>query len=74
MTIEENLAMAYLRGIKKGVSLGLNKKDEEFFREKLSELGLGLEDRLKTKMGLLSGGQRQRGRCGLPWWQSGTDG
>ena len=59
MTIEENLAMAYLRGIKKGVSLGLNKKDEEFFREKLSELGLGLEDRLKTKMGLLSGGQRQ---------------
>lgn len=59
MTIEENLAMAYLRGIKKGVSLGLSKKDEEFFREKLSELGLGLEDRLKTKMGLLSGGQRQ---------------
>ena len=59
MTIEENLAMAYLRGIKKGVSLGLNKKDEDFFREKLSELGLGLEDRLKTKMGLLSGGQRQ---------------
>lgn len=36
MTIEENLAMAYLRGLKKGVSLGINKKDEDFFREKLS--------------------------------------
>lgn len=59
MTIEENLAMAYLRGIKKGFSLGINKKDEKFFKDHLAELNLGLEDRLKTKMGLLSGGQRQ---------------
>lgn len=59
MTIEENLAMAYLRGMRKGVHFGISKKDSDFFREQLSELGLGLEDRLKTKMGLLSGGQRQ---------------
>ncbi|MEM1483676.1 ABC transporter ATP-binding protein [Oscillospiraceae bacterium PP1C4] len=59
MTIEENLAMAYLRGIKKGLGLGISKKDEQYFRDHLAELGLGLEDRLKTKMGLLSGGQRQ---------------
>ncbi len=59
MTIEENLGLAYSRGKKRGFSLGVKKSDEEFFREKLRELNLGLEDRLKTPMGLLSGGQRQ---------------
>ena len=37
----------------------LNKKDSSYFREVLSTLGMGLEDRMKTKIGLLSGGQRQ---------------
>ena len=39
--------------------MGIKKADEKLFREKLSQLGLGLEDRMKTKVGLLSGGQRQ---------------
>ena len=59
MTIEENLGLAYSRGKKRGFSMGVKRSDEEFFREKLRELNLGLEDRLKTPMGLLSGGQRQ---------------
>lgn len=59
MTIEENLALSYLRNTDHKVSFGISKKDENLFREKLAELNLGLENRLKTKMGLLSGGQRQ---------------
>ena len=59
MTIAENLLLAYLRGTGRGFSLGLSKRDEAFFKEQLAQLGLGLEDRLKSKMGLLSGGQRQ---------------
>ena len=59
MTIEENLSLSYLRGKKRTLSFGIDKKDREFFRSVLSELNLGLEDRLTSKMGLLSGGQRQ---------------
>jgi len=59
MTIEENLALAYLRSTKKNISFGISHKDRAFFKERLAALGLGLEDRMKTKMGLLSGGQRQ---------------
>lgn len=59
MTIEENLALSYLRSINKKISFGISAKDKKFFRERLAELDLGLEDRMKTKMGLLSGGQRQ---------------
>lgn len=59
MTIEENLALAYSRGSRRGLSRGIKKSDEKMFREQLSRLGLGLEDRLKSKVGLLSGGQRQ---------------
>lgn len=59
MTIEENLALAYSRGSRRGLSRGIKKSDEKMFREHLSRLGLGLEDRLKSKVGLLSGGQRQ---------------
>lgn len=59
MTIEENLALAYSRGSRRGLSRGIKKSDEKMFKEQLSRLGLGLEDRLKSKVGLLSGGQRQ---------------
>ncbi len=59
MTIEENLALAYSRGSRRGLSRGIKKSDENMFRQRLSQLGLGLEDRLKSKVGLLSGGQRQ---------------
>lgn len=58
-TIEQNLAMANKRGLKRGLGWGVRKRDRDFFREKLSILGLGLEDRLRTHTGLLSGGQRQ---------------
>lgn len=59
MTIEENLGLAYCRGKRRSLAQGINKRDEQFFREKLKELDLGLEDRLKSPVGLLSGGQRQ---------------
>lgn len=58
MTIEENLALAYTRKSSRSF-FAVNKKDSEHFRELLSTLELGLEDRMKTKMGQLSGGQRQ---------------
>lgn len=59
MTIEENLALAYLRGAHRSLVPAKNKKRAMFFEEKLRELDLGLEDRLRTRVGLLSGGQRQ---------------
>lgn len=59
MTILENLSMAYNKGKKFGLSSGICKKNTAFFREILSNLSLGLEDNLNTKVGLLSGGQRQ---------------
>jgi putative ABC transport system ATP-binding protein len=59
MTIEENLALAFGRGTRKGFSIGIRARDRQLFRETLARLGLGLEDRLKSKVGLLSGGQRQ---------------
>ncbi|WP_405111964.1 ABC transporter ATP-binding protein [Paenibacillus sp. FSL K6-1217] len=59
MTIEENLAMAYKRGKPRGLSLGVNAQRRTLFREQLSRLGIGLEDRLRAKVGLLSGGERQ---------------
>ncbi|NLF89887.1 MAG: ABC transporter ATP-binding protein [Corynebacterium marinum] len=59
LTIEENLSLALLRGKRRGLGRGLNRKRREEFVEKLASLELGLEDRLPAKVGLLSGGQRQ---------------
>ena len=59
MTIEENLALAYLRTAKGNPFSRISKKDKEFFREKLVLLEMGLENRMKQPVGLLSGGQRQ---------------
>ena len=59
MTIEENLALAYRRGERRGLRLGVSGDRRKFFREQLARLGLGLEDRLGAKVGLLSGGERQ---------------
>ena len=58
MTIEENLALAYTRKASRSF-FAVNKKDTAYFRDLLATLNMGLEDRMKTKMGLLSGGQRQ---------------
>lgn len=58
MTIEENLALAYSR--KAGRSFfAVNKQDREYFTDLLRQLDLGLESRMKAKVGQLSGGQRQ---------------
>lgn len=59
MTIEENLAMAYTRGLNRGLRIGVTSKRRTLFREQLSRLGIGLEDRLRAKVGTLSGGERQ---------------
>ncbi|MBB6672091.1 ABC transporter ATP-binding protein [Cohnella nanjingensis] len=59
MTIEENLAMAYRRGKPRGLSWGVSAARRKLFREQLQRLGLGLEHRLKAKVGMLSGGERQ---------------
>ena len=59
MWLEENLALALRRGQKRGIKWGISKEERVFYRERLETLGLGLEDRLSTKVGLLSGGQRQ---------------
>jgi len=59
MTIEENLAMADLRGKRRGLRWGVTKSLREHYRHILSVLELGLETRLKDTVSLLSGGQRQ---------------
>ena len=64
MTIEENMALAYLRAktMRNQYFSRINKADKEekaAFREKLAQLDMGLEDRMKQPVGLLSGGQRQ---------------
>ena len=56
MTIEENLYLSSRRG---GMFSHIGKAERELFRERLSLLGMGLEDRMTSKVGLLSGGQRQ---------------
>ncbi len=59
MTIEENLAMAELRGKSRGLRWGVTKGQRNAYREALKVLDLGLENRLKDSVSLLSGGQRQ---------------
>lgn len=59
MWIEENMAMAFRRGEKRGFKWGISNGERAEYRKLLATLGLGLEDRLSTKVGLLSGGQRQ---------------
>lgn len=59
LTIEENLALAYARGQRRGIGIAINEKDRQLFRRELARFDMGLEDRMKTKVGLLSGGQRQ---------------
>lgn len=59
LTIAENLALAQFRGKKRGFGLAITEKDRALFQEVLSQVKLGLESRLDTRMNLLSGGQRQ---------------
>ena len=59
MTILENMSLADNKGKKFGLGFGTNKKRVDYYRELLSQLGLGLEDMMGSKVGSLSGGQRQ---------------
>ena len=59
MGIEENLALALRRGDKRTLRKGIAAAERRLYRDMLAKLGLGLENRLTSKVGLLSGGQRQ---------------
>jgi putative ABC transport system ATP-binding protein len=59
LTIEENMAFAYKRNQFRGFSLSSSAKRRDLFRDRLSQLGMGLENRLQDLVGALSGGQRQ---------------
>jgi len=59
MEIQENLALAKRRGNKRFLRPGITKQEREEYVSLLATLGLGLENRLTSKVGLLSGGQRQ---------------
>ena len=61
MTIEENMALAYLRASTASHAFfsRISNKEKQMFKEQLSLLDMGLEDRMKQPVGLLSGGQRQ---------------
>ena len=59
MQIDENLALAFRRGEKRGLSWGIKRSEKELYKEILAKLGLGLQTRMTSKVGLLSGGQRQ---------------
>ncbi len=59
LTIEQNMALAERRGLRRGLAFGITKTKRQRFAEALEVLELGLEKRLSAKVGLLSGGQRQ---------------
>lgn len=59
MEIQENLALALRRGKRRGLRWGIRSSEKEFYKETLTRLELGLQDRMSAKVGLLSGGQRQ---------------
>ena len=59
LTIEENMALAQGRGLRRGLGRAVRTSMRAEFQERLATLGLGLENRLTDRIGLLSGGQRQ---------------
>lgn len=61
MTIEENMALAYLRAstVRHAYFSRISSREKQLFREQLAMLDMGLEDRMKQPVGVLSGGQRQ---------------
>ncbi|MEY3344050.1 MAG: Energy-coupling factor transporter ATP-binding protein EcfA2 [Bacteroidota bacterium] len=59
LTVLENFRLAALRGKTKGLSIGANREFESIVKEKIREIGLGLENKIHQPMGTLSGGQRQ---------------
>ena len=59
MNIEENMALAFRRGERHTLRWGISARERDLYRTQLEALGLGLENRMTSKVGLLSGGQRQ---------------
>lgn len=59
MEIQENMALAFRRGQRRGLSWGIKANEKDFYHDALMKLGLGLQTRMTNKVGLLSGGQRQ---------------
>ena len=60
MTIEENMALAYLRASERRSPFSMiTSADRREFQDRLRQLDLGLENRMDHPVGLLSGGQRQ---------------
>ena len=59
MTIMENLSIAENKGRTYGLSFAVNRAERERYRELVSQIGLGLEDKMDIPVGSLSGGQRQ---------------
>ena len=59
MQIEENLALAFRRGQPRGLHWAVTPHEREFYKQDVERLGLGLQSRMTSKVGLLSGGQRQ---------------
>jgi putative ABC transport system ATP-binding protein len=59
MTIEENLALSFMRSRRSGLGLGVTSRRRQAMREQLGRLAMGLEGRLKAQVNKLSGGQRQ---------------
>ena len=59
MEIQENMALAFRRGRLRGLGWGIRAKEKDYYRDLLTRLGLGLQTRMTSKVGLLSGGQRQ---------------
>ena len=51
MEIQENLALAYRRGKRRGMRWAITKDEKEKYRESLKVLGLGLENRMTSKVG-----------------------
>ncbi len=59
LTVQENLALAAVRGERRSLRQALKRQRREAFRASLARLGLGLENRLEDRMSMLSGGQRR---------------
>jgi putative ABC transport system ATP-binding protein len=59
MSIAENFALASRRGLSRGLSWACSRGRLDELRDRVRELGMGLENRLDTAIGTLSGGQRQ---------------
>lgn len=59
MQIQENMALAFRRGNRRGLGWAIKPQEREFYKHSLERLGLGLQGRMTSKVGLLSGGQRQ---------------